>query len=593
MSKKNIFILIQLFFIAAGMALIRDTDAYYLPYLVVCGFSVFCMAKEKDIKPSWHLYLAPAIYGLVMLGANYSIWTEPDFPDEIGVSIRFVHNMVTVASIFLSGYFQAFHILKFICSSMDLPAVFGRAQASAGRKLKPTTVFLITFTLISAIDIAVLFTCRYPGVVTADSLTQIKMFMEGWYNNHHPFFHTQLIRLFVNLGLLMFHDLNAGISLYCVFQILFMAAVFAAAVMTLFEAFHIRWLTIASALFFALMPFHIHYSFSVWKDVMFGGFVLLFTVFLFRNGRGIGRKIPNFVFLLIASLGVCLFRSNGYVMFLIVSATYLILFWKKIFVKEKSTERSCAVIFAVSLLISFLLKHPFLAALDIPQPDTVEMLSIPLQQIARTFSEYDDFSEEDLSLIDNVVSKNRMIEVYYPIYSDPEKDLIRHEGNQNYIKENKAEFALLYIRLGLKHPDTYLKAWIDQTRGYWNSGYDYWRWIDAADYEEGYDIYRTVNSDFVKRHFEEYLWIFQNNPVLVLLLCIGLYVWADWLVFYLSAVRNDRLGVVLSMSVIALVFTLQISTPVYSEFRYVYSVFCTVPFLIPAVILGAPDRSAD
>ncbi len=592
MSKKNIFIIVQLFLMATGMALILDTDAYYLPYLVVCGASIFCMTRDAQVPRKWHLLLSPALYGLVMLGANYPVWTSIDYPDEIGVSVRFLHSAFLILSIFFSGYFQAYHILKYICAK-ELSKSRGAAESLPSPKLKPYAVFLITFAGITALNLTVLFTCRYPGNVTADSLTQIKMFSEGWYNNHHPFLHTQTIRLFVNLGLMLFGDLNAGVAVYNVFQVLFMAACFSAAVMTLHQAFDRRWLTVTAALFFALMPFNINYSFSVWKDVMFGGFILLFVIYLFRCDKGIGLRRLNFILLAVASLGVCLFRSNGYIMFIIVVLTYLILFWKKIFTKANTTRRTTAIIFGAALIISYLFKHPFLAALDIPQPDTVEMLSIPLQQIARTLIEHDDLTEEDLDLIENVVSKDRMCEVYYPIYSDPEKDLIRHEGSQDYIRENKMQFAFLYIRLGLKYPDSYLKAWVDQTRGYWNSGYDYWRWLDNMDSEEGYDLYRTVNSDFFKRHFDEYLWIFQNSPVLILFLCIGLYVWIDWLLFYMAAARRDYLGVVLAMPVITLVFTLQISTPVYSEFRYVYSVFCSVPFLIPVIALGSGLKSAE
>lgn len=40
-----------------------------------------------------------------------------------------------------------------------------------------------------------------------------------------------------------------------------------------------------------------------------------------------------------------------------------------------------------------------------------------------------------------------------------------------------------------------------------------------------------------------------------------------------------------ALSVIA---TLLIATPVYSEFRYAYSVFCTLPFLL-AMTFGKPE----
>jgi hypothetical protein len=132
----------------------------------------------------------------------------------------------------VGAYFQAFNVCQYL---------YDRALATADRKgaaedesiaasktsgWKPWQVFLIPFLSIVAIDNIILFTCRYPGTVSSDSLTQIKMFMEGWYNNHHPFYHTQVIRLFVSLGLKLFGDLNAAVAFFNVFQIFFMAACF-------------------------------------------------------------------------------------------------------------------------------------------------------------------------------------------------------------------------------------------------------------------------------------------------------------------------------------------------------------------------------
>ena len=38
------------------------------------------------------------------------------------------------------------------------------------------------------------------------------------------------------------------------------------------------------------------------------------------------------------------------------------------------------------------------------------------------------------------------------------------------------DFVHLYVEIGLKHPLKYLEAWVDQTKGYWNAGYEYWVW---------------------------------------------------------------------------------------------------------------------
>ena len=623
----------QLLIMLCGMGFLLQTDAYYTPYLLVAAAALFCMWKSgaaaggvgvmetgasagarKDGKPRaalpWHVYAAPCIYALAVCGANYRIWAEIAYPDEIDATARFIHGAVALLAIAACCWLQAFQIVRYLWltnapeargnafSTVKDEAVCGAAgssgknaageetaAAAGGRRgWKPASVFCVVFAAVAVIDLTIFFLCRYPGNITSDSLTQIKMCVEGWYNNHHPFYHTQVIRLFLGLGLKLFGDLNAAAATYQVFQILFMAACFAAAVMTLFQMRVKKPVIIGAALFYALMPFHINYSFSMWKDVMFGGFILLFVLYFCRTMLGVGSRRADLALLTVACFGVCLFRSNGYILFLVVAAVYAFLYRKEIL--RGNTARAVGIIFLVTLAACWVLKHPVLDAMDVTQPDTVEMLSVPLQQISRTLIEHDDLTEEEETLIGYVIPAQRMRETYVQIYSDPVKNLIREEGQQDYIKHHKAAFAKLYIALGLRHPGSYLKGWADETRGYWNSGYEYWRWQDDVTATEGYDLYRTVRSEFAARHFGEYLWLFEHDPLTVLFLCIGLYVWLDWLLFYLAAVRGDRAAVVMTMPVIALVFTLQISTPVFTEFRYVYSIFCLMPFLLPAVIRG-------
>ncbi len=230
--NRKVFGIIQALTVLVGMGYLINTNAYYQPYLVVLVFALFAYTKVKEYHYKWHLFVAPMIYGLAVMAANYTIWSGFSYPDEIGVSGRFLHSACMFLGIFVGAYFQAFNVCQYL---------YDRALATADRKgaaedesiaasktsgWKPWQVFLIPFLSIVAIDNIILFTCRYPGTVSSDSLTQIKMFMEGWYNNHHPFYHTQVIRLFVSLGLKLFGDLNAAVAFFNVFQIFFMAACF-------------------------------------------------------------------------------------------------------------------------------------------------------------------------------------------------------------------------------------------------------------------------------------------------------------------------------------------------------------------------------
>lgn len=133
------------------------------------------------------------------------------------------------------------------------------------------------------------------------------------------------------------------------------------------------------------------------------------------------------------------------------------------------------------LIFSFIMKRPVLAMLNVSQPDTVESLSIPMQQIARVVVDENDLSSQQTELLSKVIDIEKIPDSYSPILHDPIKLLVREKGTVKYLKEHIAEYTKLYLELGLKHPIKFVEAWVDQTKGYWNGGYEYWRWADGVD----------------------------------------------------------------------------------------------------------------
>ena len=138
-----------------------------------------------------------------------------------------------------------------------------------------------------------------------------------------------------------------------------------------------------------------------------------------------------------------------------------------------------------ALLIGFILKRPVLQVLGVVQPDSLESLSIPMQQISRVVVENkDSLSKEEKELINSVADLDRIAEEYNPIIHDPIKALVRFEGDKDAITNNKINYIKLYLALGIKYPSAYLRAWVDQTKGYWNGGYSYWKWSDEVSTNE-------------------------------------------------------------------------------------------------------------
>ncbi|WP_330388259.1 DUF6020 family protein [Butyrivibrio sp. INlla18] len=165
-----------------------------------------------------------------------------------------------------------------------------------------------------------------------------------------------------------------------------------------------------------------------------------------------------------------------------------------------------------------------------------------------------------------------------PYFADPTKEYIRKNGNVEALQDNLNEYFGLYIELGVEHPLEYIKAWIDETRGYWNGGYNYWRWEQGVVLND-LGIYREYPSEMIHRLMCEYLWLWQRIPLLIPFLCIGLQTWLIMLVMNEGIVRGDKVIVAMTLPLAINILTLMLATPVFAEFRYAYSSFLCVPFL--------------
>ena len=558
------------------ISFLSNADSYRFPYILVTILSFLCFYINSQKKtengeyPKKQICLGAGIFSVMAAAANYALVFHAEAPGHLA---GIVYRLALLVLLFIGGFFSAWHILY--CGACRLKGFVWKQYLY---QIPSAAVFGMSFAVISVVNLFLLFACRYPGNLTPDSLSQVGQILSDSYSNHHPFYHTMVIRLFLKAGLALFGEINAAVALYHVFQILFMAFCFSMVIVTLYEMRLFLGAVVLTGAWYALMPFHIVYSFTMWKDVMFGGFVVLFSVFLYRVLKKMGGHMWCQKGLLMASgIGICLCRSNGMFAFGILVLSFFALFGK--------SERKLCVIFASILFFGFFMKHAALRHLQVAQPDTVEALSIPLQQLARVIKDHDDFTNEQKELLNQVVDTTAVSNAYVPWISDPVKELVRGRGNQQYFIQRKLEYLKLYIQVGLKHPLSYMKAWIDETRGYWNAGYDYWRWIDDV-FENNYGIQRTVRLKWVQKCLDGYLWMYEKNSFLQIFLCIGFYVWAVLFLFLISIVRKDRVGLVLTIPVLAVVLSLFISTPVYSEFRYAYAVFCCFPFLLFAVLRG-------
>lgn len=568
--------MIQAIAILYWLLFLQNSDSYYVPYLLIGICSSIALYSNKTKRQVFHrdweqitIIICSSVFSLMICAANYALFMNLNLPDRAGKIFIALYKAFTIFAVLFGGFSAFWNLLN--CLVEHFKGFYWKKIPNK----QGGGIYVLSILLISTINLFFLFMCKYPGNITPDSLKSIGQSLSNSYSNKHPFYFTMIVKFFQVLGLKLTNNINISVVLFSVFQVVFMAACFSFIILTLYQMQISKKIIVGCLLFYTMMPYHIMYSFTMWKDVMFGGFVLLYITATFRILKNVGNyKNIDKIVLLIGGIGTCLFRSNGWFVFLLTVLCAIVLF-------GKTRKRMCALL-ATILIITFILKHPILSYLNVSQPDTIESLSVPAQQIARVVVDHNDLSEEQRELLGKIVNVEAISETYLPYISDPIKNLVRISKNQDYLEEHKAAYLKLYFALGLSHLDTYLYAWIDLTKGFWNGGYAYGIWSGSVR-ENDFGVERIVHSEKIRIALEEYLWLYPNVPVLQIFVCIGFFVWLVIGFGILCILRKDKEGFFVIIPVLSIVLSLMVATPVYAEFRYAYAVFCCVPFLLFAV----------
>ncbi|MBR6159413.1 MAG: hypothetical protein IKQ40_03845 [Lachnospiraceae bacterium] len=519
---------------------------------------------------------ASIVLALFITLANYGIWQHPELPEVRSVLFVRLYKLLLILAIMTGSFFCTYCILLYTVYHTDSFTVLTAPVYRSGAS--KFLYFLIPFCVTAAVYLAIYFCCYWPGLMSLDSIDQVDQIFTGRFSNHQPFYHTMILGAFLNAGLSIFGNINYAVALYVTVQILFMAVTAGYVTMSMAELAMPKWMIATATLWYALMPYHIMYSFTVWKDVYFSAFITIMIILLIkiaREGGNFGRYLAFTIF----SILICLIRSNGLFAYVFVFLGVLILLRKR---------RGLLFIMPAVTILAFVLKHNVLNSLGVIQPDTVESLSIPLQQISRVIKDDGNIAQDDMQFLSKIIDPSTIKEVYNPDISDPVKNAIRDLGDQDYLKDNLGQFFTVYLRTVIRNPMTVVTAWVDSTCGYWNSGYNYWVWFWDIE-ENNYGITRTVASEGMQLVMDEYLWMFYNTRIFQVFTAIGMFVWIVLVLFAKNIATANRAGIIAIIPILAVLLSLLVSSPVYAEFRYMYPLFTALPMLFAVTCAGASD----
>ena len=423
------------------------------------------------------------------------------------------------------------------------------------------------------------FIVNFPGVLSYDSINQITQIeASAPLNDHHPVIHTVVIGFFYSIGKKIFFSANAGVALYSMAQMAIMALVFSRLIMLLHESGLKNIYSRFVLFYFAALPLHAVYAVTMWKDILFSGFTLWFSISVYeifvlkRQSRGIWVQ-----FVASGSL-MALFRSNGIIIFILCMPFFL-------YVLRKSVRKAGIII--IPLCIFMIVKGPVYHCFQVEHTDDiVESLSIPIQHIARVVvNDADGLSQEERTLIENIAPLEDIKNTYNCRFADPMKNLIWGYGTSAEIESHKWEYFKLWLVLGIKHPVQYVLAEIDATVGYWYPDEQY-TVIFSGVCENDFGIHPILDQQG-KMHAVITGWydLYRSVPVLGNLFSMG----TVFLITIFAVVKIIYDGqyqrILIALPSLAGWFTIMIASPMHAEMRYVYSMMLTLPLVIATAFL--------
>lgn len=404
----------------------------------------------------------------------------------------------------------------------------------------------------------------FPGILSPDSIREIMQVVGQMnYTTHHPIIHTLIIKLFIDIGSI-FGDIPAGIMLYSIAQMLTMSAIFAFTVYYISKIKIPNVFRIFSLVSFAIYPIHAIYAVTMWKDILFGGIILLISIWMYefiKNPKFIDSK-RSIIFFIIMSIMLIMLRKNGIFVILFIIPCLLLL--------RKDKIRKILLLTLVTFALYFALNTSLVTILNAEKGEIREALAVPIQQMARVVKN-EDISDEQLAQIKKFIQSDNIAEIYNPILADPIKDCV----NSEMVNKNMLEFIILWITIFFQHPLQCIEAFLCNSYGYWYPEIDYWIIAGWGAVEQLFGVQPIIHSNIISNIVD--FCIEQNK--LPVLFSIGANCWIMLGALMLCLYKKSYNIVSVFTPVIVVILT-SMASPVFGEFRYVYGLFTTLIFLL-------------
>ena len=585
-AVKQIIVLCVAFLFTAGAFGFFGMETFYgtLPYFLAsfAMYQLICRAEKNcDRKCKW-----PSFLFSVLLTASFAVGHQvnteqaPYFPDMTPMDWAYLlpfAGMVYVCVLNLMDW-----ILSHEIPNEKTESIVGWEYWA--KVFLANIIFWLPYFLVF-----------YPGNLSWDSVTSVEQIMgtQPW-SNWHPVMFTASIGIFMNAGMLL-GDINFGIACYTFAQMTVFAGILSYTVFWMKKKGVPDVLLLLVMGFYFLNPVIATYAVTLWKDILFSGFMLLLVLFLFDVAQGEGQLLgtgKGIIRLAVLFFLVAFWRNNGIYILIVVTAVLAVCY-------RKYCRQFLLPILTVLALILFI-QGPVYEKIGIDSGYFSEAAGILLQQIAYTMEQDGIIDAKSLEFLDQILPVQKWAVVYSPGGADSIK--FDPEFNNQFLNENAGEFIRVWLKLLPQNFARYVKAWLMNTLGYFHIGTTssaVWYGIIPLEQAEMLGIFRTdllaavMHTDIIASVIEAFLFFMYDLPVFNVIYSIAASVWAVFLCGIILIRRKKWWCLLSVLPLVALWGTLMIAAPVNCGFRYMFSFHLAMPVVLMMICVTLLQKDTN
>ena len=480
--------------------------------------------------------------------------------------------------ILLLMMFMAGAFLFFICLINIVYKFFVEYFLKADTEKRTRASIFVGIILISAVYYIIVY---YPGTSFTDGLRQMQSY-DGYieWENHDPAFSSLIIGSLLNLGQKLIND-NFGLFLYNMLMYIYSTVVYILLIKLLNKLRMPTVFNMIVAMFYAFLPIIRYYSITVCKDTSYAVTILLLMIMMVRVRDRINNneevKLKEWIGIILVLLLSCNLRNDGiYVALFVLFVSFLCINIKK---------QRIIIAAGAFVLIAF---HVFygsvlLDLVGIKKGSIREALSVPAQQTAVLMTDHPDtYTEEEKAKLNDFFTGNldRLPEVYKSNISDPVKALIVYYPTS----QQKKDYFSLWFKGLLKHPGTYIKAYLASYYGYVypdlhgdEGGFS--GFFFAPRFAKTYDFHYSDATQWFRDKTVDFKEHLDNFPLFSLLYNPGFYTWVVMFCIAIMIIKK-RGRAILAVAPIIGVILISCLSPVNCRIRYFLPVIFCFPLLI-------------